>query len=556
MKRPAPSESISLDTLLGPGAEGLPIQDKLACLQLLRAQSPENAQLADRTLLERLGLMGRSLRAAEHNLAKMQTLVDKLTCTPWFPGVFVHPIATSAGTRAVVQTGSTRRIVALGEDVNVDTLRTGDEVFLSNELNVVMAASPDGVPPCGETALFDRRLDNGRMVLKWRDDEIVVEPAAALRAAAIKTGDVVRFDRNSWVAYEILAAAPGREFLMEEVPPMSRDQIGGQEANYETLISTLTSTLAAPQKARQYHLNGRNSILMVGPPGCGKTLMARVAASEASRLTGRTCRFSVVKPAAWESPWVGMTQKAIRDTFAALKELSEDTVGCVFLDEIESIGRTRGGLANVHSDKFLAAFLAELNGFEDRTNIAIIAATNRKDLVDPALLERLSDVEIQVHRPGLRAARAILRIHLPATLPFSPNGTLASDTREELIETALSRFYAPNADNRVCTLRFRDGNERPVFARELVSGRFFEQVCRSARRRAFDRDVRGGEPGIQTADMEEAIAEAMNRLRTLLTRHNAHAYLADLPQDTDVVAVQPERRRVPNPRRFLNLETV
>ena len=556
MKRPASNEQLMIEAILGSGAESLPLQEKLMYLHMLRSQSPEKAEQTDRFLLDRLGALDRSLRDAGQNLGKIQSVVDKLTTTPWFPAVFVRLVTTAAGERAIVQTGNTRRVVAVANEVNVATLRIGEEVFLGNELNVIMGVSPYGVPPCGETALFDRRLANGRLVLKWRDDELVVDPAEALRAAELKTGDMIRFDRNAWMAFEQLASVPGKEFLLDEVAPMTRHQIGGQDANYETLISTLTTILVAPDKARDYRLSGRNSILMVGPPGCGKTLMARVAASEASQFSGRKCRFAVVKPAAWESPWVGMTQKAIRDTFKALGEAAEDAFAILFLDEIESIGRTRGGMTNVHSDKFLAALLAELNGFEDRKNVAIIAATNRRDLVDPALLERLSDVEVQVTRPDLRAGRAIFRIHLPASLPFSPNGALAAATHEEIIETALSRFYAPNADNRVCTLRFRDGTERAVCARELVSGRFFEQVCRGARRRAFLRDVRGGEPGIQRADMEEAVADALQRLRTLLTRHNAHAYLNDLPQDVDIVAVEPVVRRVPNPHRFLNLEPI
>jgi len=556
MKRPATVDRAVLDAILRRGPAALPIEERLACLEMLRTQSPEQSRGIDQFLLEQHGEMEQGLRAAEQNLAKIRAVMEKLTAPPWFPAIFIAAMPTPAGERALVQWGNTRRVVTVAEEVDLNALRAGEEVFLSNELNVVTGLSPYGLPRCGETALFDRKTADGRLVLKWRDDELVVDSAEALRQVDLKLGAVIRFDRNCWMAFERLEATPGQEFLLDEVPHMSRDQIGGQDDNYETLQSTLTTILVSPAKARTYELSGRNSILLVGPPGCGKTLMTRIAASEVSRLSGRKCRFGVVKPAAWESPWVGTTQKAIRDTFKALADAAQDSFAILFLDEIESIGRTRGGLANVHSDKFLAALLAELNGFEDRKDVAIIAATNRKDLVDPALLERLSDVEVRVTRPDLRAARAIFKIHLPATLPFSPNGELAAATHQEIIETAISRFYAPNADNAVCKLRFRDGKERTIHARELVSGRFFEQVCRSARRRAFLRDVRGGEPGIQLADMEEAVAEALQRLRSLLTLHNAHAYLSDLPQDVDVVSVEPVVRRVPNARRYLNLDPI
>jgi SpoVK/Ycf46/Vps4 family AAA+-type ATPase len=200
----------------------------------------------------------------------------------------------------------------------------------------------------------------------------------------------------------------------------------------------------------------------------------------------------------------------------------------------------------------VAAFLAELDGFADRGGVAIIAASNRKDLIDPALLERLSDVEIHVSRPDMRGAQAIFRIHLSESLPYSPNGTAAGSTRCEIIEAAVSRFYSPNADNELCILRFRDGKTRTVTARELASGRIFEQVCRAARQVAFLRDVRGGEPGLRVTDMENAISQTMERLTSTLSLRNVHAYLSDLPQDVDVVSVEPTVRKVARPHRYLN----
>jgi SpoVK/Ycf46/Vps4 family AAA+-type ATPase len=290
---------------------------------------------------------------------------------------------------------------------------------------------------------------------------------------------------------------------------------------------------------------------MVGPPGCGKTLMARVAVSEIARLTGKKCRFAVVKPAEFESPWVGQTQENIRQCFQSLREVGEDGYAVLFMDEIEAIGRIRGGAVSHHSDKFLAAFLAELDGFADRKNVAIIAASNRKDLLDAALYERLSDLEINVGRPDMKGARAIFQIHLPASVPFYPNGELAKSTREELIDLAVSTFYSPNAGNELCTLRFRDGKQRIVVARELASGRLFENVCRTALRAAFLRDVRGGAAGVQLCDMQDATSQTIERMRTILTIHNAHAYLADLPQDVDVVSVEPIVRKVKQPHHYL-----
>jgi SpoVK/Ycf46/Vps4 family AAA+-type ATPase len=268
-------------------------------------------------------------------------------------------------------------------------------------------------------------------------------------------------------------------------------------------------------------------------------------------LSGKSCRFAVVKPAEWESPWVGEAEQNIRNCFKALREAAAAGFVVLFLDEVESIGRIRGNVVGFHADRSLAALLAELDGFEGRDRIAVIAASNRKDLMDPALLARLSDCEIHVQRPDMEAARAIFAIYLAETLPYSPNGSAAPTTRRELIDTAVSRWYAPNADNHICTLRFRDGKERKIAARELSSGRTFEQVCRTARWNAYKRHVAGGPSGLCTDDINDAISDAFDRLASTLTASNVHAHLDDMPQDVDVVAVQPATRRVARPHAFL-----
>jgi hypothetical protein len=129
---------------------------------------------------------------------------------------------------------------------------------------------------------------------------------------------------------------------------------------------------------------------------------------------------------------------------------------------------------------------------------------------------------------------------------------VAAETRREIVETAVSRLYAPNADGACCVLHFRDGKTRPVRARDLLSGRVIEQICRSARDAAFVRHCAGGAVGVRVSDMEQAVADATQRLSTTLTRHNAHQYLDDLPQDMDVVRVETPRRQVTRPIRYLN----
>ena len=552
MPRPAKNEP-SLDPLISCGIEGISLSEKLCYAQMIRETGPDGSRRLDEFLLTHVATAREALVEAEEKMHDLGAMLAKLTAPPMHAATFIKAVTMPQGECAIVLHGAAQRVVGFHEGVSAADMRAGDEVFLASSLNVIMAKSPRGVRLVGETAYFDRTLPNGCLALKWRDEELIVDAAPELAALPLAGGDLIRFDRNAWMAFEKVERARGHKNLLEDVPDIRGDQVGGLDTQVDTLFSALTMALANPERAASYGLGGRQSILMIGPPGCGKTLLAKAASSEVMRKSGKRCRIAVVKPAEWESPYVGETQANIRSFFKSLREAAAEGFVVAFLDEVEAVGRTRGSAVGHHSDKFLAALLAELDGFADRKNIAIIAATNRKDLIDGALLERISDIEISVARPTARGARAIFKIHLPSTLPFCPNGSEAHATREELVETAVSRFYSPNSDSEISVIRFRDGKERTVMARELVSGRIFEQVCRHARRAAFQRELRGeGESGVRATDVDEAVSLAMQRMRTTLSAENAHSYLTDLPQDVSVVSVRPIERKVKQPGKYLN----
>ncbi len=534
--------------------EGTPsVEDKV---RLIEDLPPSLRKAAITSLFDHVKRMSTSLLEAQANQQKLGAVLEKLGAPPWHSAIFRRAVRTASGPRALVSHGSMRRVVGLVDEVSLESLSPGDEVFLGSELNVIVAKADDGGEQCGEIATFDRCLPdgNGRAVLKYREEEIVVQLTPRLKAKGLKSGDLVRWDRNTWIAFEKIERLEGHQSLSQDIPNVTRDQVGGQRANVEKLLWAITAFLLYPEKAAKYGISsGRRSILMVGPPGCGKTLMAKIAAHELAALSGKRCAFREIGPGQWKSPWVGVWEKNISDTFEFARKAAKDGFVVLFFDEIESFGRIRGELGGHHSDAALATLLTKLDGFDDRSNVAIIAATNRKDLVDPALLERLSDIEITVGRPDVKGAREIFQIHLPATLCYSSNGSSPTETRERIIETATSRFYSPNGDNELCVLRFRDGATRTVVARQLASGRTFEQICRAAYNAAMFREVSGGEQGLTVPDVEEAVAEAMERLSTTLTPRNAHAYLSDLPQDVDVVSVEPVRRKVIRPHHYLTL---
>jgi proteasome-associated ATPase len=519
-------------------------------------QSGRNSKESSRELDEYL--IGDNLRLrqglhqAEQSLQELSKLVEIYAAPPWHVATFLGLEGNGSGQpRAVVHYGNARRVVGLTEEVAVDTLMPGDHVLLGTDPNVIIQKSSVGIPKYGDTAIFDRFTAGGRLVVRDRDQEIVLEAGGAVRDSHLEAGDRIRFDRAVYMAYEKLERNEGQQYVIDEIPTVRREEVGGQEENIETLLSALTEALMAPEEAKVYGLGGRLTISLIGRPGTGKTLLARLSASEITRISGKPCRFAVVKPGEWQSPWVGETEANIRNCFKTLRETSGEGYVVLFMDEIESIGRIRGShMGNYHGDRFLASLLAELDGFASpRTNnLAVISATNRKDLLDPALYERLSDVEIHVSQPDLKGARAIFEIHLPDSLPYRSNGSSPEATRFEMIERAVSRFYSPNADNRLCELLFRDGATRTVGARELASGRIFEQICLSARRTAFHRKiVNGHDEGLGLEDIEKALADGIDRLRTTLTPQNVHAYLPDIPESVDVIEVRPIDRKVNQP---------
>lgn len=527
------------------------LEARLALISKRRKGSSDTSAALDRFLLERYAKLSERSSSLDLQLnevrdiqARLREALDQATSPPWLPGVFLRFVETTVGPLAEVFHGDGRRLVRLASEVNAGNLVAGRVVYLSHERNVVLAVAPDQLPEAGEIATVERMLDDGRMVLRDRDAQVLVHVAQTLRDADVKPGDSVRWSRELALALESMESnAPSELFVSEQLSAQPARQLGGLASEIEQVVSLFTHCIAQPETATRYGLDRGNTLLLFGPPGNGKTSIARIAGSALAAASGENCRFASIKGAQLESPWVGTTQQNVRELFRELNRDSRPTI--LFIDEVDAIGRIRGGTGGHHSDKFLSAWLTEIDGLEQRhASIGIIASTNRKDLIDQALLERLSGMELFIGRPSLETAREIFAIHLPPSLPYGPNGSEAEHTREDIIATAIGTLYSPNADNTIAELRFRDGTARSVAAREMVSGRTIEQICMQGRRNAFQRHVKGGASGVRVEDMEAAVAQALDRFSSTLSPANASALLSDLPQDLDVVAVTPVRRKL------------
>jgi SpoVK/Ycf46/Vps4 family AAA+-type ATPase len=224
----------------------------------------------------------------------------------------------------------------------------------------------------------------------------------------------------------------------------------------------------------------------------------------------------------------------------------------MFWDEIDAVGGHRGESVQRIDDRMLNCFMAELNGLEDRGNIIILAATNRRDALDPALVRpgRLGDLVLYFPQPNRQAARAILSRHMPADIPYAANGEGPAAAREALLDLAVGQIFAQNSDTELANVTLRDGKQRLVRAADLVSGAQLESIAQAAMERACVRETEGGPEGLTPADMSDAIADFFLVTPRGLTPRNARNYLRDLPQDVDVVRVDLVERKVSHPHRY------
>lgn len=549
MKKPA-IEALVLDQLFGAEGNGMSPEEQLEHLRVLRQNAEVSGQL-DRALLERLTNSQRGLDEARLHHRRLKEMLDKMTMTPWYPATLVQVCDTVGGPRAVVQLGNTRRVVGFAPGVDAGVLSVGCEVFLGSELNVITAKSPNATPRGGETAAFVRQTEDGRLILRSREEEMVMDPAGSLKAAALTAGDLLRCDRSVWIAFERIERANSDHLFLEETPQTSFAEIGGLGPQIERVKRALNLHVFHAETAVRYGLRRKGSILLVGPSGTGKTMIARALANWLATLSpGGRSRFMNIKPSQLHSMWYSQSEANYREVFRlarAAGAANPQIPIVMFFDEMDSIGLARGQ-AHAHvDDRVLTAFMTELDGLSLRGNIVVIGATNRRSALDPALLRpgRMGDLVLEIARPKRPAAREIFAKHLRPEVPFARNGHGDdwATTREEILEAAVSRIYAPNGDSELATLQFRDGKRRPVRAADLVSGALIANIVASAIERACVREVETGERGLRFADVEDSLTEEFDGAVKALTPANCRHHLTDLPQDMDVVSLQPVARK-------------
>jgi proteasome-associated ATPase len=386
--------------------------------------------------------------------------------------------------------------------------RKGELLLLNNELNVIAARGFELV--CGSLGSVRQVLNEEKLLISTVGDEsLVVSRAYPLQEKAILAGDNIEYDPDSLFAYGLLPKSSVDSLVLEKVPDISYEDIGGLSHAVEAIRDAVELPHLYPEYFREYRLTPPKGILLYGPPGCGKTLIAKaVANSLAKRIEKMTGEkgagyFLNVKGPELLNKYVGETEQAIRDLFArARSRASYRTPVIIFFDEMDSLLRVRGsGISSDMEATIVPQFLAELDGLELLENVVIIGATNREDLIDPAVLRpgRL-DRKVRIPRPDRTAAVEIFSKYLTPDLPLAPAALEAFDSRSSavdfMIDRAVAELYDLKPANELIEITYADGTGKILYMKDFASGAIIENIVRRAKFFAVKALVEKGEPGI------------------------------------------------------------
>jgi proteasome-associated ATPase len=504
------------------------LEDEIALLRRRLTNAPRQVKILEEKLLEAKGDLARALSQNEKLVGALSTEreriealreeVDKLSQPPASFGVYLG--SNDDGTVDVFTGGRKMRVNA-SPDLDLAKLVKGAEVILNEALNVVEVLDPDRA---GEVMRVKDRLGDDRVIVVGRgDEEVVATLSAALRAEdTIRAGDPLLIDPRSGVALEKLPKEEVEELVLEEIPDVSYEDIGGLEGQIEAIRDAVELPFLYAELFQEHQLEAPKGVLLYGPPGCGKTLIAKaVAKSLADKVRERTGRqdahsyFLNIKGPELLNKYVGETERQIRQIFQRAKERSEEGLPViVFFDEMDSIFRTRGtGISSDVESTIVPQLLSELDGVETLKNVIVIGASNREDLIDPAILRpgRL-DVKIKIERPDAPQAADIMGKYLNATVPIHAEDVHRADDDvpaavSRMIQQTVDRMYATSEENRFLEVTYASGDKETLYFKDFNSGAMIENIVRRAKKEAIKRFLSMGEKGIKTEDLVQAIRD-------------------------------------------------
>ena len=494
------------------------LTDEIAHLRTRLADAPERVRALEERLLETKGQLAQAvaqneklsytLREAREQIITLRDEVDKLTQPPSAYGVIVGK--NDDGTVDILTSGRKMK-VATHPDIDLESLDLGAEVVLNESFNVVAARRPETT---GEVVTIREVMEDGvrALVVGRADEERVCEFADAVRGVHLRPGDSMRLDTRSNLLLEKLPRPEVEDLLLEEVPDISYGDIGGLDDQIEQIADAVELPFLHQDLFAEHRLPAPKGILLYGPPGCGKTLIAKaVANSLAKKVASATgdekgrSYFINIKGPELLNKYVGETERQIRLVFQRAREKSEEGWPViVFFDEMDSMFRTRGsGISSDMESTIVPQLLAEIDGVEGLRNVIVIGATNREDLIDPAILRpgRL-DVKIKIERPNAAAAKQVFAQYLTDDIPIATDHVV-----ETMIDQTVEEMYREDESNRFLEVTYAGGDKEVLYYKDFASGAMIENIVRRAKKLAINRVITGGERGVRTDDLLASIKQ-------------------------------------------------
>jgi len=503
------------------------LEEETALLRRRLQDSPRQVRVLEERLLETKGQLAQALsqnerlaatlREAREQIIALKEEVEKLTAPPSGFGVFLG--VNDDGT-INISSGGRKLRVNVHPDIDPKSLQPGQELMLNEALNVVEACTYEVQ---GEVVQLKEMLGVDRaLVIGNADEERVVQIGEPLRNRTLRAGDSLLLDARSGFVLEHLPKPEVEELILEEVPDISYQDIGGLADQIEQIRDAVELPFLHADLFAEHQLKPPKGILLYGPPGCGKTLIAKAVANSLAKkvaeVTGKPSGrsyFLNIKGPELLNKYVGETERQIRLIFQRAKEKSSEGVPViVFFDEMDSIFRTRGsGVSSDVENTIVPQLLSEIDGVEQLKNVIVIGASNREDMIDPAILRpgRL-DVKIKIERPDADAARDIFSKYLLSSLPLAEDvvASAAGDREAALtriINEGVRRMYADADENRFLEVTYANGDKEVLYFKDFNSGAMIENIVNRAKKMAIKRFLETGEKGIKATDLFIAVTD-------------------------------------------------
>lgn len=503
------------------------MEEEVVTLRRRLQDAPKRVRTLEERLLDTKGQLAQAvsqnekltytLREAREHIAALREEVDKLAHPPSAYGTF---LGHNDDETADIFTSGRKMRVEVHPAIETDELHKGDEVVLNESLNIVKVRPPE---QSGEVVQVKEVLEGGlRAVVVGRaDEERVVDLAEHLIDSRIRAGDSLVLEPRSGLLIEKIEKAEVEDLVLEEVPNVSYDDIGGLDTQIEEIVDAVELPFLHADLFNEHDLPAPKGILLYGPPGCGKTLIAKAVAASLAKKVAEVSGddqarsfFLNIKGPELLNKYVGETERQIRLIFQRAREKSEEGMPVIiFFDEMESLFRTRGsGISSDIESTIVPQLLAEIDGVETLKNTIVIGASNREDLIDPAILRpgRL-DVKIKIERPTEESARSIFRRYLTAELPIhadeiGEHGTEAAAVTA-MIESGAEFMYREDDDTRFLEVTYQNGDKEVLYFRDFASGAMIENIVRRTKKLAIKRFLDVGEKGIKAEDLHASVTQ-------------------------------------------------